>query len=136
MKLELRTKGLRMTSPLRRFAEKKLKSALGRFSDRVHDVKIRLTDINGPRGGEDIHCNIRAGLGALGTLTINETQRDPFAAIALASGRIGRHMSRRLSRANAKHKRRRGHRSNPRQESASTDVDPRGATPRSFATCL
>ena len=35
MKLELRAKGVRMTDGLRRFIEKKLRFALGRFSHRV-----------------------------------------------------------------------------------------------------
>ena len=98
MKLELRAKGVRMTDGLRRFIEKKLRFALGRFSHRVRSVRVLLTDINGPRGGEDIRCHIQASLGRAGAVTIKETCSDPFAAVARASRRAGQHMSRRLSR--------------------------------------
>ena len=99
MKLELRSKGVQMTDELRRFIDKKLRFTLGRFSHRVRRVRVRLTDVNGPRGGEDIECHIRASLGPAGTVTINETRGDAFAAVARASERAGRNLSRHLSRA-------------------------------------
>ena len=105
MKLELRSKGVQMTGGLRSFIEKKLRFALGRFSHRVRRVRVWLTDINGPRGGEDIQCHIRANLGWAGAITIKETRRDAFAAVASASKRAGQHLSRHLSRA---HSERRG----------------------------
>ncbi len=40
MELELRSKGIEMTEALRAFTEKKLHFALGRFSHRVHRVRV------------------------------------------------------------------------------------------------
>ena len=99
MKIELRSKGVRMTDGLRTFIEKKLRFALGRFSQRVRRVRVMLTDINGPKGGEDIECHIRANLGPAGAVTIKETRGDAFAAVARASDRASQHLSRHLSRA-------------------------------------
>ena len=101
MKLELRSKKVEMTGKLRHFTEKKLRFALGRFSHRIQRVRVLLTDINGPRGGEDIECHIRANLGRAGDITIKETRGDVFAAVARASERASHHLSRRLSRARA-----------------------------------
>lgn len=98
MRLELRSKGVELTDRLQRFIEKKLRFALGRFSHMVQGVRVRLTDINGPRGGEDIQCQIRANLGRAGVVTINETRTDPFAAVSRASLRTGQNLSRKLAR--------------------------------------
>jgi len=101
MKLELRSKGIRMTDQLRSFIEKRLRSATGRFSHRVRGVRVLLMDINGPRGGEDIQCHIQASLGRAGEVTIKETRCDPYSAVARACGRAGQQLSRRLARADA-----------------------------------
>ncbi len=98
MKLELRSKGIEMNDRLRNFIEKKLRSALGRFDHLVQTVRVRLTDINGPKGGEDIQCLIQADLGRAGVVTISETRTTPFAAVARASQRTNRNLSQRLSR--------------------------------------
>jgi len=105
MKLELRAKGVHMTDGLREFIDKKLRVALGRFSHRVQRVRVRLTDINGPRGGEDIQCHIQAHLGRGGAVMIDETRGDAFAAVARASQRVSQYLSRHISRA---HRARRG----------------------------
>jgi len=101
MKLELRSKGVRMTAQLRSFIEKRLQFATSRFGPRVHRVRVLLLDINGPRGGEDIQCHIQASLGRAGEVKIKETRCDPYSAVARAVGRAGQQVSRRLSRARA-----------------------------------
>lgn len=98
MRLELRAEGLPLTEALREFVERKLRSALGRFGHRLRGVRVRLTDVNGPRGGADIHCVIHARLSPGGTLTIEEKRSDAFAAVAHASARAGRGLARRLER--------------------------------------
>lgn len=107
MRVELHLKGVELTERLHGFIEKKLKSALGRFKHLVKNVQVRLVDINGPRGGEDVECRIQADLGYAGVLTINETQTDPFLAVARASKRVNHSLSRRVSRVRAKRRGRR-----------------------------
>ncbi|MEM7517756.1 MAG: hypothetical protein AAF368_12650, partial [Planctomycetota bacterium] len=58
MNLEVRTEGVQITETLREHVERKLRFALGSFGDRIRSVRIRLKDVNGPRGGEDILCNL------------------------------------------------------------------------------
>jgi len=105
MRLELRADGLPMTEGLRDFTERKLRSALGRFGQRVCRVRIRLTDINGPRKGEDIRCHIQASVIPAATLTIEEQRCNPFAAVARATDRVGFRLACHFERLN---KRRRG----------------------------
>jgi ribosomal subunit interface protein len=102
MRLELRADGIAMTEALRDFIEKKVRLALGRFGQRVRHVRVRLTDVNGPRKGEDIRCNIQASVIPAGRLTIDEQRSDPFAAVARASARVSYRLARHLERLDAR----------------------------------
>jgi ribosome-associated translation inhibitor RaiA len=94
MKLEVTARGVRISHRLRRHIDRKLRVAFGRFVDRVRQVHIRLEDVNGPRGGDDIVCCIRASLSPGGDLAIRETRCDPYAAVARAAARAGHRLSR------------------------------------------
>jgi len=105
MKLELRVKGIRLTQKLREHVEERVSSAMGRFSEHVRSVHVYLKDINGPKGGEDIECQIQAVLAHHGALVIRETKDDPFAAVARASQRASHNLARQIDKL---HTRRRG----------------------------
>lgn len=107
MKMSMRSKGVELTESLRRHLEDKLRFALARFTDRVRSVRVQLTDLNGPKGGEDIRCQIQAELAPRGTLVIRETQEDPVLAFSRASERVKYSLSRHLERS---HMQRRGRR--------------------------
>ncbi len=99
MNLELRSAAsIQITQRLRSFVEKKLRLALGRFGHRVRRVRVRLTDINGPKGGDDVQCCIQATLTPARVVTIVETRENPFAAVARASERVSRSVARQIAR--------------------------------------
>jgi putative sigma-54 modulation protein len=99
MNFELHSKNVKMTHTLQAFIERRLRTITKRFGDRIHRVRVRLADINGPRGGEDIQCQIQASLGSFGIVTIQETRGDPFTAFARASTRASQQLKRQFSRA-------------------------------------
>lgn len=107
MKLELRSRGIRSTPSLAVELEQSMRSTLARLSHAVRLVNVHLVDINGPRGGTDIRCSIRAELVSGDSLVIQELGRDPFSAVATAAQRVRRNVARRLGRL---HARRRGRR--------------------------
>jgi putative sigma-54 modulation protein len=49
---------LRLSDGLRGHVRRRLSSALGGFRDRVDDMQVRLSDVNGPRGGVDKRCRL------------------------------------------------------------------------------
>ncbi|MFT5285698.1 MAG: putative sigma-54 modulation protein [Planctomycetota bacterium] len=104
MKLELRAKGIRVTEKLQAHIDRHLRTAMGRFGDQVRRVQISLKDINGPKGGEDIRCEITAQMAHSGAIVIHETNTNPFAAVARASSRAGHTLSRQLDRMKARRK--------------------------------
>lgn len=47
-----------LAAPLRGFAERRVRTVLRRLSWLVPSVEVRLSDVNGPRGGIDKRCQV------------------------------------------------------------------------------
>jgi len=101
MQIQIQTRGFRLSDGLRSHAERRLRFALGTAGDRVQRVVMRLADENGPRGGVDKRCTIRAILSGAPTVVIEQQETDLYVAIDRAVSRAGRGISRRLDRAAA-----------------------------------
>ena len=98
MKFDLRSEGVLLSGGLRAFIEKKLAGSLGRLAHRVRRVRVRLTDVNGPRNGIDIRCHVQASVAGGRVVTIEELRSDPFTAVARASDRVRRGILRHVER--------------------------------------
>jgi ribosome-associated translation inhibitor RaiA len=59
---------------------------------------VRLSDVNGPRGGEDKRCHIEVRLRGMPDVVIVDTEADLYVAIDRATERAGRALVRRLER--------------------------------------
>jgi putative sigma-54 modulation protein len=98
MRVELRGRGVEATTELRERVERRLLFAVGRFGDRVHGVSVRLLDANGPRGGVDKACRVRAHMRPTGSVVVEERDPELHAAIDRAMDRIGRSVAREIER--------------------------------------
>ena len=58
MEIQIKTSGLPAAKKLRAHANDRIRATLGRFGHIVQLVSVRLSDINGPRGGADKLCRI------------------------------------------------------------------------------
>jgi putative sigma-54 modulation protein len=58
MKVSLRIRGASPDRDLEERVQKRALLALGRFSNRITHVLVRLDDLNGPKGGIDKRCSI------------------------------------------------------------------------------
>jgi hypothetical protein len=74
---------------LRAYAERRLSFALRRFAEHVRHVRVRLTDVNGPRHGVDARCAITAHLANGKELFVESTTAWPFRSVTQAAGRLG-----------------------------------------------
>jgi len=106
MNLVIRGVDLEPTDAIRNHIERRLSFALSRFSGRLRDVEVRLRDENGPRGGVDKVCRVKATLHGLSTLVVEAVGSDLYAAIDSAADRAGRALGRALRRDEAIHHRR------------------------------
>jgi putative sigma-54 modulation protein len=76
-------------------ARRRLEFALRRFSGRVRSLSVRLTDINGPRGGVDKKCLIAARLERpRRVVVVEDVDADPAVVVSRATERVARAVSR------------------------------------------
>ena len=90
LRIEVRTRRFRPTPAIRAHVERELRKALGRVRARTGEVVAFLSDVNGPRGGEDKRCQIRARLASGAEVFASAVAADLYAAITKAAKRLSR----------------------------------------------
>lgn len=105
MRLSVSGAGVRIDDKLYSDIDRRLKFALGRFGKAIRQVVVRVVDINGPRGGVDKRCRITVALRGAGSdrITVKDTDDNLYAAIARASERAERAVSRAIELKRAKY---------------------------------
>ncbi len=98
MQVDIQCRGFELTGSLREHVRKRLACNLPAGETAIQRVTVRLSDINGPRGGEDKRCHIALRLKGLPHLVIEDTEADLYVAIDRAAERAGRTLARRLAR--------------------------------------
>jgi ribosome-associated translation inhibitor RaiA len=73
---------------LRAYAERRLSFALRRFHQHVRHVRLRVTDVNGPKHGVDARCAVTAQLTNGRRLFVEATSAWPFRSVTQAAGRL------------------------------------------------
>ena len=98
MRIGTKTSGIALTDGLRQHTERRLEFALDRAHHDINSVTVRLSDINGPRGGFGKRCKIQIPLPHHRGVVIEETDWDLYVATDRAVNRAGNTLGRRLSR--------------------------------------
>lgn len=98
MNLKIQAQDFPLTEGLRQHVATRLAYALNHGPDIVTRVIVRLSDVNGPRGGEDKCCGIEVRLKGAPALVVEDTQTDLYVAIDRAAERTGRTLDRHLAR--------------------------------------
>lgn len=98
MHFDIRAHGFDLTDGLREHAERRLIYALDWAHHDVSKVSVRMSDINGPRGGNDKRCQVRISLPRVREVVVEKTDADLYVAIDRAIERTERTVARRLER--------------------------------------
>jgi putative sigma-54 modulation protein len=98
MQVEMRGVNYKLGGDLKVHIERRMRFALGRFAARIARLTVRLSDVNGPRGGIDKRCRIAIALVPRGVMVIEGAGEDSFALITDAAKRAGRAVRRELER--------------------------------------
>jgi putative sigma-54 modulation protein len=98
MQIIIQASGFDLSAGLREHVERRIHFALDRASHYVRKVSIRLSDVNGPRGGEDKRCRIQVTVAGAADMLIEDTEPDLYVAIDRAADRSGRTLARLLAR--------------------------------------
>ncbi len=98
MQIDIQARSFVMTEAIRSHSSRRLRFALSSYSDRIQRVVVRLSDINGPRGGADKRCHLQVVLSGLPDVVVEDIEADLYLAIDRAADRAGRTLRRRLAR--------------------------------------
>ncbi|WP_348946182.1 HPF/RaiA family ribosome-associated protein [Chitinibacter sp. FCG-7] len=96
MKIEIKSQNLVLTENLQRHIARQIEFGLGRLASHIRKVTVRLTDINGPRGGVDQHCQLVISLEQIPDVVIEDVASDLIFAINRAADRASRTVSRKI----------------------------------------
>ncbi len=102
MQIAIQSNGFDLTEGLRVHVERRIRFAFDWANCHVSKVAVRLSDLNGPRGGEDKRCLIQVAVPGAPDVVIEDTQTDIYVAIDRAADRAGRSLARRMERQRAR----------------------------------
>ena len=98
MKIIIKTHRLKLDQKSIVAMERRIRFALGRFGSSISDVTVRLTDLNGPKGGVDKKCLIVVKLRKGGEVIVQGSGKESLVTLNYCADRIGRAVERDLSR--------------------------------------
>ncbi|MBP9085258.1 MAG: HPF/RaiA family ribosome-associated protein [Kofleriaceae bacterium] len=98
MQLEVRSRGMEVTTALTDYCSNRIATHLGRFASEVETVTIRIDDLNGPRGGIDKRVQIHVVLRRAPAINVEVAKTEVWTAIDNVTLRVGACVARNLKR--------------------------------------
>lgn len=98
MQIDIQSRGFSLTDALHGYSQRRVLVAMAYASGHVNRVVIRLSDINGPRGGADKCCRIQVALAGIPDVVVEDTEVDMYDAIDRAVDRAKRTVVRKVDR--------------------------------------
>ena len=92
-------KGIDASQAFRQYISERVDEALSRAQDSIHFIIVRLSDMNGPKGGVDKRCQIQLKLSGLPMVIVSEVSANIDSALERALERASRVVERVLDRA-------------------------------------
>ena len=103
MKIEIRTRGFHPAAALSAHVEREIQKSLSRLRPRPAAVLASLSDLNGPRGGEDKRCQLRGRHALTGEIVAGAADADLYQAIGKAARRFRRALVHRSGQRHDRH---------------------------------
>ena len=105
MDMRITGNNLSVSEALRSYTERSLRAALAGVVRRLEEIEVRLSDVNGPRGGNDKLCGIRVVLRRAGIVFVRASGGDMYSTVDKAAARLRSALGRRLGRHRSKRRR-------------------------------
>jgi len=99
LEIHLRSSHIEIDDTVREHVERRLQSTLARFGSHIQRVRVKILDINGPRGGKDKCCRIELRMLGAPSVFVEDTDADLLAVVDRATDRAGRAVARLVERA-------------------------------------
>jgi hypothetical protein len=81
---------VRLDGPAQKRARAKLGRALASMAPQIERLTVRFEDVNGPRGGADTRCRIKAVVAGAPSVVIDQAGQNPEESLARATPRLRR----------------------------------------------
>ena len=94
MQIDIQTRGFSLTQALAAYVKRRLKSALQLNDRHILRTQVRLSDINGPKGGIDKRCQVSVEVAGAPNVVIKDTSDNMYNAIDRAAHRVSRSLQR------------------------------------------
>lgn len=98
MKVLVNARHIERNKEMIEYVKRRLQFALGEKFERVKRVNVTLSDINGPKGGDDKRCLMVLRLKGQADVVIDTLHTELHAAIDRAAERAARSVSKRINR--------------------------------------
>lgn len=98
MKIDIQSRGFALTDSLLSYAQRRAQVAMSYCSGHINRMVIRLSDINGPRGGADKRCHIQVVLAGIPDVVVQDTEENLYDAIDRAVDRTRRAVRKKVDR--------------------------------------
>lgn len=98
MNIEVRGKDIELPVGFRAFVARKIDLALGRFSDRIAEVRVGIADVNGPRGGVDKTCRVEVRGARSWEVIVTAADADMYTVVHQAGDRVNRAVSKAIAK--------------------------------------
>jgi putative sigma-54 modulation protein len=98
MHIDIQSPHFSVTRAMRSHTDRQLHLALTFSNEHIRRIVVRLSDINGPRGGPDKCCHLRITLFGLHDVIIEDVEADLYVAINRAASRAARSIRRHVAR--------------------------------------
>jgi hypothetical protein len=100
--LNVRLSGVTLDDATRDWVARRTERQLGKFSQHIERVTVRLKDVNGPRGGTDQLCRVKVVLPGLPSTLVEERAATPRDAFNLAASSATRAVRKSIERAGSR----------------------------------
>jgi ribosome-associated translation inhibitor RaiA len=101
MKIDIRFRGFEVSQSLREYIVRRAHFAFRRFGRGINSLTVRISDINGPKGGADKRCQVTIRGSGLGTVTLEDLSADAYSAVDMVFERAARVAGREIERTRA-----------------------------------
>lgn len=98
MQIVIQAKGIILTTGMRKHVERRIGFALDWAKYHTRKISVRLSDVNGPRGGRDKCCHIQVIIPGVADVITENIAEDIYVAIDWAVKRAGRALVRQVER--------------------------------------
>lgn len=98
MQTDIQTRGFSLTKSINEYTLRRLISAMDFAGQHIRRVTVRLSDINGVRGGIDKRCQLTLTMVRMPSILIEDIGQDLYAAIDRATERAKLSVTRQIER--------------------------------------